>query len=120
MDRVSAGKFGEELVAGILMRNGFDIVGRNIHTRHGELDIVVRKKRALHIIEVKTRKSRVYGFEEEAVTRSKIQKIVLCVYAAQAKGLIPGGVWSIDVATVYLGDPEHIEVRWIWNVGLDR
>lgn len=120
MDRVSAGKFGEDLIARLLTQHGFDIVGRNVHTRYRELDIVVLKKRALHIIEVKTRKNRVYGFEEEAVTRSKIQKIVLAACDAQAKGLIPGGVWSIDVATVYLGNPEHIEVRWIWNVGLDR
>lgn len=119
MDRKQRGNFGEELVACRLTELGFSIVGRNVHTRYGELDVVAERSGTLHIIEVKTRSTRKFGFEE-TVTQTKIHKIILAVHDAQAKGLIPKGLWCIDVAFVWLGDPGIARMQWVWNVGIEQ
>lgn len=117
MDRKQRGSFGEELVAQRLRELGFYIVKCNVHTRYGELDVVAQRNSTLHIIEVKTRSTRAFGFEE-TVTQSKLHKIILAVHDAHAKHLIPKGPWCIDVAFVWLGTPGTARIQWVWNVGV--
>jgi putative endonuclease len=50
---------GEDLAARHLEARGFEVVGRNFRTRHGELDVVARDTRYLVFCEVKTRITRV-------------------------------------------------------------
>ncbi|MCW1929816.1 MAG: YraN family protein [Candidatus Kerfeldbacteria bacterium] len=117
MDKKQRGNFGEELVAQRLRELKFNVVKCNVHTRYGELDVVAIRNGVLHIIEVKARSTRAFGFEE-TVTQKKLRKIILAVHDAHAKHLIPKGAWCIDVAFVWLGDPNAIQIKWVWNVGL--
>jgi putative endonuclease len=65
------GAFGERIVADALAQRGFSILARNERTRFGEIDLIVRKDRDVLFVEVKTRRSRTYGYPEEAITRLK-------------------------------------------------
>lgn len=74
---VEFGRQGEELAAQWLTQQGFSILQRN--WRHGryEVDIIAGRSGILHFIEVKSRRSRVYGYPEESVGRKKLHHVML-------------------------------------------
>ena len=49
------GKEGEDIAAKYLAEKGFEIVARNYHYSHGEIDIIAKDKQQLVFIEVKCR-----------------------------------------------------------------
>ena len=67
------GKWGEEIAAGYLLEQGFDIVARNARTPYGEIDIVARQGDITIFIEVKTRTSDKMGMPEDSITARKRQ-----------------------------------------------
>ena len=69
--RISLGKHGEDLAANHLTKKGFTILERNYRQKIGEIDIIARKDKVLVFIEVKTRKSTIFGQPFEAVTPRK-------------------------------------------------
>ena len=72
------GKSSEEYVARLLEGRGAVILARNFAVHNvGEIDIICEYKGKILVIEVKSRDSRErYGTPEEAVTKSKQQKIM--------------------------------------------
>ncbi len=54
MSRKEVGAYGEEAVALYLKRRGHRIVERNVARKTGEIDIISRKGKTLHFVEVKT------------------------------------------------------------------
>ena len=48
------GQKGEELAAGFLIDNKHIILERNFRTKFGEIDIITRKNKLIHFVEVKT------------------------------------------------------------------
>ena len=73
---IEIGREGEDLAADWLVRNGFTLLYRN--WRHGryEVDILAGRNNILHVIEVKTRRSKAYGHPEESVSRKKIEHML--------------------------------------------
>lgn len=69
------GNIGEELAAKYLIKNSYQILERNFHTRFGEIDIICKKKDTIIFIEVKTKTSINYGTPEEMINQNKINKI---------------------------------------------
>jgi Holliday junction resolvase-like predicted endonuclease len=55
MDKQTLGKKGELLVIHLYKKDGHKILGTNLYTPFGEIDILTKKNRVIHIIEVKTR-----------------------------------------------------------------
>ena len=55
--RRALGLLGEELAAAHLERLGFDVLARNMRTRHGEIDLIAFDGRTLVFAEVKTRRA---------------------------------------------------------------
>lgn len=53
-DSKSVGRIGEDLACSFLKSKGFVILDRNYRERWGELDIVAKKDKVLHFVEVKT------------------------------------------------------------------
>ena len=49
---------GEEIACGYLVKKGYSILDRNVHSRYGELDIVCTRDNILVFCEVKHYKSR--------------------------------------------------------------
>ena len=67
----ATGQWGEEIAARYLERKGYTIFARNIHTAHGEIDIVASKEAALIFVEVRTRSSHAFAYPEDSVTLRK-------------------------------------------------
>ena len=87
------GIWGEDEACRYLRSIGFTIVERNYHSRFGELDIIADDCGYLVFVEVKTRKSKSFGFACEYVTENKMKKIIL-------------------TAEAFLGDVEYPPVRF--------
>jgi putative endonuclease len=69
------GRYGEDVAAEHLLREGLQILARNWRCPTGELDIVARDGSALVICEVKTRRSSAFGAPAEAVGPRKLRKL---------------------------------------------
>lgn len=70
------GKYGESLAIKWLMKNGFLIVDTNWKSGRCEIDILARKENVLHAIEVKSRRTTMFGNPEQSISPSKQKNIV--------------------------------------------
>ncbi|MBQ8520599.1 MAG: YraN family protein [Bacteroides sp.] len=106
------GKEGEEEAVRFLTDKGYRILHRNWRSGKKELDIVAESGRELVVIEVKTRRNKLYGSPEEAVNERKIRRIVSSTDAYIRKFAIDLPV-RFDIITVTGKEPpfeiEHIE-----------
>ena len=73
--KVRVGRQGESFAADMLMNKGFVILARNYRCYRGEIDIIARKGREIHFVEVKTRFGSGNGYPEEAVTSTKVNNM---------------------------------------------
>ena len=94
------GKTGEDIAARNLEKRGFRIVARNVHMRHGEIDIIAVRDGVLHIIEVKTRRNDAFGAASQALTRSKFIKMKKSAAAWQHEQTQRHGVIQYNFAAV--------------------
>lgn len=69
------GRHGEDLAAAWLERSGYRVLGRNVRTRLGEIDIVAGRGSLVVIVEVKTRRSDEAGSPLEAITPTKARRL---------------------------------------------
>ena len=72
-----SGRLGEEAAAKYLAQNGYKIIKRNYKSRNSEIDIVATDGNILCFVEVKTRRSKDFGYAAEAVDFYKRQKMIL-------------------------------------------
>lgn len=70
------GEIAERLAEQHLEKLGYQILERNWYYGHLELDIVARDKDELVIVEVKARSGLRYEHPSEAVTNTKIKRII--------------------------------------------
>jgi len=69
------GNRGEDIAVDYLEGKGFEIIERNYHYGHGELDIIAKDKNVLVFVEVKTRKNLEFGPPELAITKNKQRQV---------------------------------------------
>lgn len=113
MDKQNTGRMGEQLAADYLREKGYQILDRNVHVGHGELDIVARQGEYLAFVEVKTRhavpgKCGAYGTPADAVDRKKQENLVKSAEEywkrnESVRELYP----RIDVVEVYLDESDR-------------
>lgn len=65
------GNAGEAAAANFLERLGYEILERQYHYNHGEIDVIARDGSELVFVEVRTRRSERFGKAEETVTPKK-------------------------------------------------
>jgi len=70
------GRLGEKMAGEYLSKRGFNIIHRNWRHSHWEVDVIASNKDILHFIEVKTRRTRKFGFPEDDVTKKKLQNLI--------------------------------------------
>lgn len=70
------GRLAEDFAVNLLISKGYEVVGRNFHSRFGEIDIVALKNGSLIFVEVKARRNKNFGAPEESVSPGKIKKII--------------------------------------------
>jgi putative endonuclease len=76
MDRKKRGEWGEKIAIEYLVKKGYQIVTKNWHNGHEEIDIVARDGNWLVIVEVKTRESDAFGNPEDFVSRGQQKRLV--------------------------------------------
>ena len=86
-----SGRLGEEAAAKYLAQNGYKIIKRNYKSRNSEIDIVATDGNILCFVEVKTRRSKDFGYAAEAVDFYKRQKICLELFIRRNNSGCSGG-----------------------------
>ena len=71
----SLGAGGEDIAATWYEDQGYEILERNWRRREGEVDLIVRRRRTVAFVEVKTRTSDAFGTGAEAVLPAKQRRI---------------------------------------------
>lgn len=111
-----AGEWGEKCAGKLLAGKGMKIIGRRVRVGgRDEIDIVARDGSALVFVEVKTRKSEVFGRPAAAVDRRKRQTISRAAVRYLRKLRSSNVLFRFDVVEVIgteeEGDPvmRHIE-----------
>ena len=114
--RQRIGTWGESAAAGYLQGRGYVVLGRNIRTPWGEIDLLVRKDDLLVFVEVRTRTSSSFGFPEESVTRRKqAHMLASAEYALQE--LVPSyDNWQFDVIAIEGKPGTHPKITHFENV----
>ncbi len=69
------GQQAEERALRFLLNQGFHLVAQNYHCQFGEIDLIVFKNELLLFVEVRQRKSSVFGNAASSVTIGKQRKI---------------------------------------------
>lgn len=113
-----SGEWGEQLAARMLRRKGYRIEGRRVLSGHrGEIDLIVRKKKTLVFVEVKTRANEQFGSPVSAVNahKRKMLQRAACAYLRKQK-VLPD-FFRFDVVEV-IGTPQSgaKEIRHLENV----
>ncbi|HLO59624.1 MAG TPA: YraN family protein [Bacteroidales bacterium] len=75
-DNIAFGKKGEDLAVDFLKEEGYEILERNWHFNHTEIDIIARFHEFLVIAEVKTRKGNSWGEPYTAVDYRKQRSLI--------------------------------------------
>lgn len=71
------GRLGEKRAQRYLLKNGYEILDKNFHSRSGEVDIIAQKGEIIAFVEVKTRATGSLLKPVEAVDKRKAKKIIL-------------------------------------------
>ena len=92
------GRWGEQIAAEHLEKQGDKLVDRNVRTPYGEIDLILKRGEIVVFVEVKTRTSAGYGYPEESITPRKQQHMFDCAeHYAQENALEH---WQIDAIAV--------------------
>ena len=94
------GIHGERTAEKHLSNLGYRILDRNWRWRKGELDLVAEQVDEIVFVEVKTRRSQLYGPPEESITRSKQEKLIQTAYAYLNSTDRREADWRIDVVAI--------------------
>lgn len=69
------GKSGEYYAELLLKKEMFKILNRNFRSKFGEIDIIAYKNNEYYFCEVKTRWNTHFGYPQESVTKTKLERI---------------------------------------------
>ena len=72
----TTGAMGEKMAVQYLIEKGFVILHQNWRYSHWEVDVIASLNDTLHFIEVKTRRTKKFGYPEEDVTKKKITNLI--------------------------------------------
>lgn len=113
------GKNGEDLACNYLAEKNYEIVARNLICRGIEIDIVAYLPECIVFVEVKTRSSKRWGNPEEAVSNSKMVRMM----EAADHYLIENDIdreARFDIVAVVIGDNateiNHIEDAFLPSI----
>lgn len=81
-----------------LLARGCEVIGRNVRTPYGEIDIVARQGDITLFVEVKARTSNKMGLPEESITARKREHMIACAEHYAAEHDIDH--WQIDVISI--------------------
>lgn len=110
----TTGRWGEQVAEEFLIKKGYKLVGRNIRTASGELDLVVEKDGTLVFVEVKTRTGYGFGFPEESVTDIKKEHILSAAQEFLENREEVDNDWRVDVIAINVDHKSKSEPKIEW------
>ncbi|HEX7749849.1 MAG TPA: YraN family protein [Bordetella sp.] len=109
----STGQRFEDLACHALQRAGLTLLARNYHTRHGEIDLIMRDGDSIVFVEVRFRRSAYHGSAADSVTASKRDKLLKAADAWLATtSRHASAPCRFDVVS-YDGSDEHARMTWL-------
>lgn len=107
----TSGDWGEDVAADHLARLGYEVRARNFQTRgrdefgyaQGEVDIVAERGDVLVFVEVRARRTAVFGGPEETITAAKRRRVVHAALAWLTHHQIHDRAVRFDVISVVKG-----------------
>ena len=104
------GNKAEEQAAKYLEEKGYKILARNFSSPMGEVDIIAQdKQKTLVFVEVKQRKTNLFGGGLAAVNKAKQRRITLTAAAYIKKTKISYTALRFDIITITAGVLQHYE-----------
>ncbi len=76
VSHIRLGIEGEKLATEFLLKKGYEILHRNWRYSYYEIDIIARRDKFLHFVEVKTLHASSPGFPEDSVTKRKFRRLL--------------------------------------------
>lgn len=111
------GDFGEQLAADILTKRGYTIIGRQVRTPYGEIDLIAEAPSGVLFVEVKTRRTMQFGTPEESITEAKREHIARSVEHYRQVNHILSKVFQVDAITILIdGVTKKAVIRHIENI----
>lgn len=92
------GKWGEQVAAEYLASHGCEVIGQNVRTPYGEIDVVAKQGDITLFVEVKTRTTNKMGLPEDSITVRKREHMIACAEHYAAEHEID--YWQIDVISI--------------------
>lgn len=103
--RTVLGDWGEDAVGKFLEKQGYQILDRKYRCRWGEIDLVARDGDELVFIEVRTRRSKLFGTPQESITEAKVGRMVATCQDYLEKHVDDKSraetAWRIDLVSVH-------------------
>ncbi len=114
---LKTGRWGEKQAERFLKKAGYKILGRRVRSgKHDEIDLIARVDDTMVFVEVKARKSEVFGRPAAAVNRDKRRKLSRAAVTFLQKCKLRPPYIRFDIVEVVgtpTGDPP--EIRHIEN-----
>ncbi len=112
---------GETIARKYLEQKGFKIVGANVFTHWGEIDVIARDplSHELVFVEVKTRSSHAFGFPEESLDARKKQRLARSIQRYFLTHQCDQESYRIDLVAIDFDHRAYAHVRHYKNISLD-
>jgi putative endonuclease len=109
------GDWGERKAREYLTRQGVEVLAGNVRTPYGEIDLIGREEGTLVFFEVKTRRSRSFGFPEQSIRGKKLEHMVnSAAWYLQSNPDI-ASTWRIDVLALEKLTDQEPKKTWFKN-----
>lgn len=108
------GELGEQQAASYLQRKGYRILARKFRAKTGEIDIICGERDTVIFVEVKTRRSTIYGFPAEAVNLQKQRKIINTAWCYLTMNRMTSSPLRFDILEVLILK-EEVRINHIKN-----
>lgn len=118
MPNNSYGKIGEDLAEQYLIRKDYHILAKNYHSRFGEIDIIALDEDSIVFIEVKTRTQSMFGSPLEAITRSKLSKLIKTSQFYLSLKNLHGKPYRFDAIEIIFGSSDKPTINHLQNITL--
>ncbi|GAA4833538.1 YraN family protein [Algivirga pacifica] len=109
MNNIEKGKKQEELASQYLEQKGHEIIDKNYRFGRNEIDLITHLNDILIFVEVKSRKSAIYGYPESSVTKRKQKGIQRAADAYLQQSDYQGRVRFDIIAIIDTGKSVAIE-----------
>ncbi|MBQ3933613.1 MAG: YraN family protein [Elusimicrobiaceae bacterium] len=104
------GNIAEDQAAQYLKEKGYKILARNFAGKTGEIDIIAQdKQNTIIFVEVKQRKTNLFGGGLAAVNKAKQRRITLTAASYIKKTKISYTALRFDIITITAGVLQHYE-----------